>query len=164
MSLIWWATLLYYVYGCSLYMYACMYTCAPHVCLVSLEGRRGCWIPWTWITDGWELPWSSGPLEEQPIFITVEHLSSPCYISFIKGVIKSEFWRDDSGLTVCSIYEDIFILESIRSQPTMFLWCSSFWEAPCVPELGDLPASSLQVLGLHESTATPSLISLFCSF
>lgn len=34
-----------------------------------------------------------GPLEEQPIFLTVEHLCSPCYISLIKGVVRSEFLK-----------------------------------------------------------------------
>lgn len=70
-----------------------MYICTPCVCLVSMEGRRGCWIPWTWITDGWELPWSSVPLEEQPILLTVEHLSSPCCISLITGGVMSEFLK-----------------------------------------------------------------------
>lgn len=32
-----------------------------------------------------------GSPEEQPILLTVEHLSSPCYISLIKGGVKSEF-------------------------------------------------------------------------
>lgn len=145
MSLIWWATLLYYVYRCSLYMYACMYICAPRVCLVSTEGRRGCWIPWTWITDGWELPWSSVPLEEQSILLTVEHLSSPCCISLIKGGVMSEFLKTWFWFDSVQYLWGYFDFGSIRSHPTVFLWCSffsSFWEAPCVPELEILPPSS----------------------
>lgn len=109
-----------------------------------------------------------GSLEEQPILLTVERLSGPCYISLIQGGVKSEFLnRWFWFYSVLYLWEYLWGMESIRSQPTIFLWCSFFsffWEAPYVLELGDLPASFLRVLGLHESTATPSLISLFCSF
>lgn len=29
-------------------MFACTYACALHVCLLPVEGRRGCRIPWNW--------------------------------------------------------------------------------------------------------------------
>lgn len=25
-----------------------MYVCVPHVCLVPLEAKRRCWMPWNW--------------------------------------------------------------------------------------------------------------------
>ena len=41
-----------YVYGC----FTCMYVCAPHVCLVPTEVKRGHWIPETGVTDSSEPP------------------------------------------------------------------------------------------------------------
>lgn len=53
-------------------MFCLSICCAPHVCLVPKEARRGCLIPKTGVTDGceplfgcWEL--NVGPLEEQPL-------------------------------------------------------------------------------------------------
>jgi hypothetical protein len=36
--------ILFYVYECLVLMYVC----TPCVCLVSVEARRGHWIPWNW--------------------------------------------------------------------------------------------------------------------
>jgi hypothetical protein len=59
----------FYVYSCL----ACMYTCV-YVCLVSMEARRGGWIPWNWSYSYEPLFWCWGlnpsPLEEQPVLLT----------------------------------------------------------------------------------------------
>lgn len=53
-----------------------------HACLVPVEAGRGCQILWNWDyrqlwTSTWELGVKPRPLEEQPEFLTAEHLSRP---------------------------------------------------------------------------------------
>ena len=60
-----------------------MCVCAPHVCLMPTEARRGNWILWNWSYRQCELPYgcwelNPGPLEEQSVLLTPEpFLQSP---------------------------------------------------------------------------------------
>jgi hypothetical protein len=60
--------------------FACM--CMYNTCAVSMEARRGHWIPWNWITDCYKSPggcWTLNPgsSEEQPVHLTSSQLSKP---------------------------------------------------------------------------------------
>lgn len=63
--------------------FACMYVCAPRVCLMFLEDRRRCQMPWYWsYLHGFELPRgcrevSLGSLQEQQVFLTRESSLQP---------------------------------------------------------------------------------------
>lgn len=46
--------LFYSVSKCS----TCMYVCAAHTCLVSMEARRGCIISWNWSYRHWVATWA----------------------------------------------------------------------------------------------------------
>ena len=57
--------------------FACMYVCAPHVCVVPKEAREGTNFPGTGVMDGCEPPhgcWELNPgdQQEQPVLLTVE--------------------------------------------------------------------------------------------
>ena len=62
-----------FIYRCFAYMSVCV----PYVYLVSMEARRGHWIPGTGVTDGCELLCGSWDLnmsllEVQPVLLTAE--------------------------------------------------------------------------------------------
>ena len=61
------------VYGC----FVCLYVCAPSSEMVSPEGKRGSWIPWSWayrwLCGSWEQ--DQCLLEEQQVLFTLSHLS-----------------------------------------------------------------------------------------
>jgi hypothetical protein len=70
---------LFYMYEYS----ACRYTCAPSVCFVRREVRKGGWMSWNWACRQFELVcvcWKSnpGPLQEQSVLLTTEASPTPC--------------------------------------------------------------------------------------
>lgn len=58
-----------------------MYVCMPHVCLIPLGGQKGVSAPWELRSQllcvvTWVLGIKPGSPEEQPVLLTVSHLSS----------------------------------------------------------------------------------------
>lgn len=73
------------VYAITIHGCICVWLFFLHVCLriTFMSGaKRGCWISWPGITEGYELPWRCGKLnqhllEEQPMFLTAEPSLQP---------------------------------------------------------------------------------------
>lgn len=69
--------------------FACMYICVSCACLVPMEVRIGCHIPWNWncgwLCGCWEL--KLRPLQEQHVFLTSETSSTPQLTILRQGLL-----------------------------------------------------------------------------
>lgn len=88
---------LFYVSGC----FVCMYTCAPRVCLMPEEARRGCWelqVVVSCLEDLVIKPRSSGSAKTEPSLWSLIPIlqDKPCIWLF--KVKLSQFLQLDKGL------------------------------------------------------------------
>lgn len=92
-SCLWFGEPHFFIMCIDVLLYRCMQACTLVHRMCALYPRKAEVVgsPGTWITDSWELPCSSGFSRRAAILLTVERLSSPCYISLIQGGVKSEF-------------------------------------------------------------------------
>lgn len=47
--------------------FACLYVYVLHAHLVLTEVRRGCQLPWSWVTDNWEPPCGCNKQNKAPL-------------------------------------------------------------------------------------------------
>lgn len=47
--------------------FACLYAYVLHAHLVLTEVRRGCQLPWSWVTDNWEPPCGCNKQNKAPL-------------------------------------------------------------------------------------------------
>ena len=89
---------LIHVYGC----FVCIYICAPHACLVTLEARRGHWMSWNWsYRQLWATMWvlsielgisgrPANTLNHGAISLVPQHLSC---LSSTPTLSPNSFWQ-----------------------------------------------------------------------
>ena len=144
-------------------MYRCfayMHIYALEHAFMPLDVRRGCQIPWSGVTDGWELPcgfWESKVANALPrVFSPSTTTNSLALERCLKGAL-SETWcfRPRTHIRPCT-----GICNSITRGP-----CSHFWPLK-------VPAYLLQTCGIHingnlkitgQMHSQPSSDNLFCS-
>lgn len=115
---------IFFCFMCMCFLSACV--CAPYVCLVTMEAKRGCWTPWIW-SNGWL--WATLSSLESSLSPLLGHLSSPwfCvdkrYLTLWSTCLLPEFfsfWKESQWNT-CSDRMKAFQVRKLVLICTSFL-------------------------------------------